>query len=95
MSHQEHEKCAASLALSCCVITLSDTRTKETDISGKAIIEQLTAAGHRVVRYELIPDEPEQLRSLVRGAIDDPAIEVVITTGGTGVAARLPKVWTN
>lgn len=88
MSHKEHEKCAADLALSCCVITLSDTRSKDSDTSGQAIIEQLKRAGYRVAQYELIPDEPEQLRLIVRRAIADPEIDLIITTGGTGVAAR-------
>lgn len=87
MSHLEH-KSEAPRSARCAVLTLSDTRTRETDTSGRAILEALRGAGHEVVGYELIPDDPLRLRGLLAAAFDDPRLEVVITNGGTGISRR-------
>jgi molybdenum cofactor biosynthesis protein B len=70
------------------VVTVSDTRTAETDRSGQTIIELLTAAGHVVVRREIVRDNREQIREALRGHIADREVDVIITTGGTGVTPR-------
>jgi molybdenum cofactor biosynthesis protein B len=72
----------------CAVLTVSDTRTLETDQGGSLIVEMLRSAGHEVVRRGLVPDEPEQVRTWVQEALEDPAIQAVLTTGGTGIAPR-------
>jgi len=72
----------------CAVITLSDSRSRAEDTSGRWIQEELTRAGHRVIGYELIPDDPVRLRGLVAAALDDPRLEALITTGGTGISSR-------
>lgn len=87
MSHTEHKK-AAPPSARCAVITLSDTRTRESDTSGRAILEALQGAGHDIVGYELIPDDPMRLKGLIVAAFDDPRIEVLITNGGTGISRR-------
>ena len=70
------------------VLTLSDRRTLATDTSGQLLVDRLTEAGHELVARTLLPDDPAQLEAQLRAWIADPAVEVVITTGGTGVTGR-------
>lgn len=70
------------------VVTVSDSRTLETDKSGQLAASRLREAGHRIAAREIIKDDEELLRALLRRLIADPKIEVVITTGGTGVTPR-------
>jgi molybdenum cofactor biosynthesis protein B len=70
------------------VITVSDTRTEATDTSGRVIAELLERAGHRVSGRTILKDEPSDVESAVRRAIGDHEIDVVITTGGTGITSR-------
>ncbi|HIK44018.1 MAG TPA: molybdenum cofactor biosynthesis protein, partial [Leptolyngbyaceae cyanobacterium M65_K2018_010] len=72
----------------CAVITVSDTRTPETDHSGQAIQAFLQQANHRILDYRIVPDEPELLRSLCTDFGRNPDIDVVILSGGTGIAPR-------
>lgn len=83
----EH-KSSAPRSVACFVLTVSDTRTPETDTSGRAIRELLEAAGHVVVSHGIVRDEPDEVTARVRTALDDPAVQVVITTGGTGITSR-------
>jgi molybdenum cofactor biosynthesis protein B len=70
------------------VLTVSDTRTLDTDTSGGFLVEALAAAGHQLVGRELFPDDVYQLRAVVSRWIADAGVEVVITTGGTGFTGR-------
>jgi molybdopterin adenylyltransferase len=70
------------------VLTVSDTRTLADDRSGQVAVELLEGAGHRVVEREIVVDEVEAIRAVLRGWIASPAVDVIITTGGTGVTAR-------
>ncbi len=72
----------------CAVLTVSDTRTLETDRGGSLIVEMLRSAGHEVVRRGIVPDEPDQVRAWVQEALEDPSVQAVLTTGGTGIAPR-------
>lgn len=81
-------RAAAPAQVSVFVLTVSDTRTEATDASGRAIRELLTKAGHIVAGYRILPDEPAQVRAVVELALANPDVQVVITTGGTGVTAR-------
>lgn len=74
--------------LNLAVLTVSDTRTPETDTSGGLLAERLTAAGHRLAGRALVPDEVEAIRAQVQAWVDDPAVDVVLTTGGTGFSPR-------
>jgi len=87
MSTVSHRK-EAPASVSVSVITVSDTRTLETDTSGRAIAELLEHAGHRVHRREILKDEPAQVEASVRRAVADTDVDVVITTGGTGITSR-------
>jgi len=70
------------------VLTLSDTRTRETDTSGDLIEEKLKAAGHHVVARAIVREDLDKLREQFRQWIDDPGIDVIISTGGTGMTQR-------
>lgn len=86
-AHLEHrEKGAGNIA--CAVLTVSDTRTEETDKSGGLIKEMLTAAGHRIQAYHIVKDEPSQIRPLLESLLKDEAIDALIINGGTGVSRR-------
>jgi molybdenum cofactor biosynthesis protein B len=74
--------------LTIAVLTVSDTRTEETDSSGKLLIERLEQAGHRLADKRIEPDDIYRIRSRLSAWIADPDIQVVITTGGTGVTGR-------
>jgi molybdopterin adenylyltransferase len=87
MSQQEH-KARAPQSVRCFVITVSDTRTEATDTSGRAIADLLNAAGHVVVGRGLVPDDAELVRGTVERQLANPDVQVVITTGGTGITSR-------
>lgn len=70
------------------VLTVSDTRTLETDSSGLTLVERASGAGHKVVAREIVPDDVDAIETQLRAWIADPNIDVVISTGGTGVTAR-------
>lgn len=70
------------------VLTVSDTRTPETDASGGAIATALDGAGHSVVTRRIVPDDIERLRNQFEEWIGDAGIDVVISTGGTGITGR-------
>ncbi len=70
------------------VLAISDTRTEATDTSGALLAERLAGAGHELAARKLVPDDIEAIRGIVRQWSDDPAIDVIITTGGTGFAPR-------
>lgn len=70
------------------VLTVSDTRSLEDDKSGRALEELITAAGHRVVLRDIVRDEKSAIVDRLRASVADPTIDVVITTGGTGVTGR-------
>lgn len=78
----------APASLRCAVITVSDTRTLETDTGGKAVADYMTAAGHTVVAREIIPDEPDRMRPLVTTLAAREDIDAILLTGGTGIGSR-------
>ncbi len=79
---------AAVKALRIAVMTVSDTRTEADDQSGRTLVERLQGAGHRLADRCIVPDDIYQIRARVSHWIADPQVEVVITTGGTGVTGR-------
>lgn len=70
------------------VLTISDTRDETSDRSGALLVERLTAAGHVLAGKAIVTDEVEAIRARVKAWVDDPEVEVVLTTGGTGFAPR-------
>jgi molybdenum cofactor biosynthesis protein B len=88
MAYQAHLRDSLTIRARCAIITLSDTRTPETDKSGKRIRELLEAAGHSVARYELIPDDLTALHALLTDVLSGQDLDAVLTNGGTGVSRR-------
>jgi molybdenum cofactor biosynthesis protein B len=88
MSTEAHKAAGKAISARCAVITLSDTRNEETDKSGAFIKQALTDAGHHVVFYRVIPDDPEQLGALLCECLEDANVDAVLTNGGTGVSRR-------
>jgi len=83
----EH-KAAAPPSVGVFVLTVSDTRTEATDTAGRAIRDLLTAEGYTVVGARIVQDEPADVHAWVEAALADLAVQVVVTTGGTGVTSR-------
>tara|TARA_B100000035_G_scaffold196737_1_gene168101 strand:- start:707 stop:1204 length:498 start_codon:yes stop_codon:yes gene_type:complete len=75
-------------ALKVAVLTVSDTRTQETDTSGAFLEEALREAGHEIADRQIVIDDVYQLRAIVSQWIADPEVEVILTTGGTGFSGR-------
>jgi molybdenum cofactor biosynthesis protein B len=86
-THQEHQA-QSPQSLRCAVITVSDTRTLETDTGGQGVIVRLTAAGHEIIRREIIPDEPARMRPLLEDLSRQHDLDAILLTGGTGVTSR-------
>ena len=77
-----------SAALKVAVLTVSDTRTQETDTSGAFLEEALREAGHEIADRQIVIDDIYQLRAIVSQWIAEPDVEVILTTGGTGFSGR-------
>jgi molybdenum cofactor biosynthesis protein B len=75
-------------AVSIAVLTVSDSRNEQTDKSGQLLVERLAAAGHRLAEKRIVPDDIYQIRAVVSRWIADPEVDVIISTGGTGVTGR-------
>jgi molybdenum cofactor biosynthesis protein B len=84
----DEHKAAAPAQLQCAVVTVSDTRTLETDSGGQLVVDLLVAAGHVVRRREIIPDDPEVMTPLLLSLQGDEDVEAVLMTGGTGITSR-------
>lgn len=83
----EH-KALAPRSVRCVVCTISDSKTAETDTSGQVLRELLTEAGHEVVAYRIIRDEPSQVHGVIHTACADAAVQAIVFTGGTGITSR-------
>ena len=83
----EHKQ-QAPRVVRCAVLTVSDTRTVDTDTGGRAVASLLVAAGHQVVDARIVKDDAAQVRGLVHAWLDRDDVDVVITTGGTGITSR-------
>ena len=79
---------AVFVPLDIAIMTVSDSRTEEDDKSGKILVDRLLAAGHKLVEKKIVVDDIYQLRATVSNWIANPDIQVVITTGGTGLTGR-------
>lgn len=76
------------IPLNIAILVVSDTRTDADDVSGKTLQDRASAAGHRVVEKKIVPDNIYQIRAAVSGWIAADDVNVVISTGGTGVTGR-------
>jgi len=87
-SADRHRDAAADRIARCAVLTISDTRTAETDKGGTLIRDLLEAAGHQVADHRIVKDEPGAIDQTLRAWLDADDIDVILTTGGTGIAPR-------
>lgn len=87
MSHHEHREVSPK-AVTCAVLVISDSRTEETDESGKYIIQQLKESGHSVAAYYLLKNDAAAVRSKVHALSAMPEVQFIITSGGTGASHR-------
>ena len=86
-SAEQHRQ-AGTEPVSCAILTVSDTRTSETDKSGQLIVELLQAAGQRITAREIVTDEPTEIAECVRQFAGRVDVQAVLVTGGTGIAPR-------
>ena len=87
MSQAEH-KARAPISVRCFIVTVSDTRTEETDTSGRAIAELLDASGHAVAGRAIVKDDPDLVRGVLERQLASTGVQAIITTGGTGITSR-------
>ena len=87
MSHTEH-RAAAPSHIRCYVITVSDSRTEDTDTGGRLLRELLTEGGHLVLGHTIVRDDPVILRAAIERQLNMSEVQAVITTGGTGISRR-------
>jgi molybdenum cofactor biosynthesis protein B len=87
VSQAEH-KAHAPASVACYVLTVSDTRTADTDTGGRAIRELLEGAGHIVTGHAIVRDEPADVAAIVRQQLKAGEARVILTTGGTGITSR-------
>jgi molybdopterin adenylyltransferase len=88
MSADAHQAQAGDDPIQVAVVTVSDTRTPETDKNKPYIEAELTARGHQVVAYRIIKDEPDQVATALDDLCGDDTIQIVLFNGGTGIAPR-------
>ncbi len=82
--HRRDQKIEAAVAL----MVTSDSRTIETDETGKTAVRLLEAAGHRVTAHIIVPNDAERIHEAYTGFLGDPEVQVIITSGGTGISSR-------
>ncbi|MBC8356778.1 MAG: MogA/MoaB family molybdenum cofactor biosynthesis protein [Planctomycetes bacterium] len=84
----DEHKADAPDQIRCAIITVSDTRTEETDTGGAEVVRFLEEANHLVVERKIVPDEPDRMRPLLEWLRDADQVDAVLMTGGTGVSTR-------
>ena len=83
-----HDNKRELIPLNIAVLTVSDSRTEETDKSGRLLVGRLEAAGHRLAEKAIVADDKYRIRAVLSAWIVDPGVQVVIATGGTGLTGR-------
>jgi molybdopterin adenylyltransferase len=87
MSHLEHKELSPK-AITCAVLIISDSRTEKTDESGKYLVEKMESNGHTVVDYSLLKNDADAIKNKVKEYLAREELQVIITSGGTGVSMR-------
>jgi molybdenum cofactor biosynthesis protein B len=88
MPHRQHQSGSSQIIVRCAVVTLSDTRTPETDTGGDLLARLVTEAGHRVAARFLLREEPDLVVDHLKKVLASPDVDALLTTGGTGIARR-------
>lgn len=87
MSYQEHKQ-KSPQSVNCAVLTISDSRTEQDDESGMFIRQKLNQKGHRVMSYSILKNEADSIRKKIGELLEQEELQVIITSGGTGVGHR-------
>ena len=87
MGYEEHKHLSPQ-TVDCAVIIISDSRTEKTDESGKLLVEGLTSAGHSVSSFSLLKNDREAIQEKMAELLHSPAVQVIITSGGTGASKK-------
>ncbi len=87
MSHLEHKELSPK-AVTCAVLVISDSRTEKTDESGKYLVEKMENSGHTVVDYTLLKNDSSAIKQKLEDLLSQEELQVIITSGGTGVSMR-------
>jgi len=87
VSYQEHRQ-KAPQSVTCAVLTVSDSRTERDDESGRLIQEKLSQNGHRVTSYAILKNEADSIEKKIYELLGQEELQVIITSGGTGVSQR-------
>lgn len=88
-SYRDHERSASDASeIGFAVVTLSDSRTPETDKSGQLIQALVQDSGHTTEFYELVPDDPERILEALHAALEQESVQVIVTNGSTGISQR-------
>ena len=88
MAYEQHTDAAGRIAARCAVVTVSDTRTEETDKSGRRLRGLLEDDGHSVAHYQVVRDDEAEIGSLLDDLLARSGVDAVLATGGTGVSRR-------
>lgn len=87
MSHAEH-RAQAPTSVRCFILTISDTRTEDTDQGGRTIGDLLVEDGHQIAGRRIVRDDSDEVRAVIREQLERPDVQAIITTGGTGIGSR-------
>ncbi len=88
MGAEDHRQQAGRGPVTVAIVTVSDTRTPETDQNRRYIEDQMAAGGHRVAAYRLIRDEPDQVAAVIDELTALPDVQIILFNGGTGISPR-------
>lgn len=87
MSYRDHKE-KSPQSVTCAVLTISDSRTEETDESGRLLRQRLESGGHRVLFYKLLKNDADAIKKQVEDLLQQANLQVIITSGGTGASHR-------
>ena len=87
-SSARHREAARDQVATCTVLTVSDTRTLETDTGGDLIVEGVVSAGHEVIERRIVRDDPTAIQACLEDWVHAGQAQVILTTGGTGISRR-------
>ena len=87
MGYREHKEISPK-SVTCAILTISDSRSEETDESGRLLKGRLSQAGHRILSYVLLKNDTDSIRKNVEELLRQPDLQVIITSGGTGASHR-------
>lgn len=87
MSYREHKK-GSPQSVNCAVLIISDSRTEQTDESGKFLKQALSQNGHQVIAYAILKNDSEAIERKIRELLSQDELQVIITSGGTGISHR-------